>query len=61
MKDELVFFHVKSLEHNPMTKIGYTTIQSHGKIIVYCTDDGPLDPQYRTQWIEWRKKQDTKP
>ncbi len=60
MKDELVFFHVKSPELNPMTKIGYTSIKSHGKTIVYCTDDGPLDPQYRTQWLEWRNKQDPK-
>ena len=60
MKDEIVFFRVKSRAHNPMTNIGYTSIKSHGKIIVYCTDDGPLDPQYRDRWIEWRKREDAK-
>lgn len=61
MKDELVFFQVKNPAQHALTKAGYTTIRSHGKIIVYCTDDGPLDPQYRTQWLEWRKHQDEKP
>ncbi|HSP14702.1 MAG TPA: hypothetical protein VLV78_08120 [Thermoanaerobaculia bacterium] len=61
MKNEIVFFHVKSTDHNPMTKSGYTSIQSQGKLIVYCTDDGPLDPQYRTLWLEWRKKSEPKP
>jgi hypothetical protein len=55
MRQEIVFFHVKSREHNAMTKVGYTSIKSQGKLIVYCTEDGPLDPQYRTMWLEWRK------
>jgi hypothetical protein len=61
MKEEIVFFHVKSLDHNPMTRIGYKTIQSQGKLIIYCLDDGPLDPQYRSLWLEWKKKSESKP
>ncbi len=60
MKDELVFFHVKGKDHHPLTKVGYTSIRSQGKVIIYCTDEGPLDPQYRTLWLEWRKKSEAK-
>jgi hypothetical protein len=56
MRDAIVFFHIKDVVAHPLTRIGYTSINSEGGLIVYCTDDGPLDGQYRTAWLEWRKK-----
>lgn len=58
MRDSIVFFHIKDPAAHPLTRIGYTSINSDGHLIVYCTDDGPLDGQYRTMWMEWKKKKE---
>jgi hypothetical protein len=55
MRDAVVFFHIKDRAAHPLTRIGYTSINSDGDLIVYCTDDGPLDGQYRALWLEWKK------
>lgn len=56
MRDSVIFFHIKDAAVHPLTRIGFKSIDSDGRVIVYCTDEGPLDPLYRAAWIEWREK-----
>ncbi len=54
MADRLTFFHIRDPKQHAMTRSGYKVLESAGHLIVYCTDDGPLDPRYRPEWNEWR-------
>lgn len=58
MGEQLTFHHVKDPARHALTKAGYKTIQSAGRLIVYCTEDGPLDPQYTAEWIRWREQRE---
>lgn len=57
MAEHVTFLHIRDPKRHALTRSGYKVLESAGRLIVYCTEDGPLDRQYLPEWIEWRQRQ----
>ncbi len=60
MGERLSFLVLKDPKVHAVTRMGLKVLPTEDRLVVYCTDDGPLDPRYTDQWLEWRRQRDQK-